>query len=231
MFFILNVFIAFSVLTAKAQTIEPYKANEITPYKAKSLEPEKKKKPKSGQTIDVYQGNTIAPEPARKAKAETEIAPTSTPTSSNEHASRPEQAVKPTQTPTTKPEKESGNNRASTNSDLSSFFGLYQYWVPGAAYTVADYSTNTIVMHNSAGTGVLPGGIRINLDGTYIWNSSWDEKVIKGKWNASGKSDYPIVLLNAQEGRSWSVGKSSDKNADITVWDGNTWYNGKKVKK
>ena len=86
-------------------------------------------------------------------------------------------------------------------------------------------------MHNSAGTGVLPGGIRINPDGTYIWNSSWDEKIITGKWSNSGNSEYPITLLNAQEGRSWSVGKSSDAKADITVWDGNTWYNGKKIKK
>ena len=224
--------IHFGVLNTKAQTIEPYKANEITPYKAKSLEPEKNKKPKSGSTIDVFQGNTITPEPERKAKTEREIVPGTT-TSKSNSAQIPKYvpAPKPTQDTDQKPEKDLSNRKSSTNSDLSSFFGLYQYWVPGTAYTVADYSTNTIVMHNSAGTGVLPGGIRINPDGTYIWNSSWDEKVIKGKWSTSGKSDYPIVLLNAQEGRSWSVGKSSDKNADITVWDGNTWYNGKKIKK
>jgi hypothetical protein len=109
-------------------------------------------------------------------------------------------------------------------------FGTYQYWVPGVSYITHDYSNSQTVLVNSSGSGVLPGGIRIKADKTYIWNSSWDEKVITGTWKETGNTEYPILLLNAQEGKSWQVGKASTAGADIIVWDGYIWYNGKKVK-
>lgn len=119
----------------------------------------------------------------------------------------------------------------STNADLNYFFSLYQYWVPGTSYTIPDYTNRQLVINNSAGTGVLPGGITINKDGTYVWNSSWEGKVIKGKWRATGDSGYPIELIKAQEGKNWKVGKSNDQGVAIIIWDGFTWYNGKKVSK
>lgn len=121
------------------------------------------------------------------------------------------------------------NGKEKKANNLQSFFGLYQYWVPGTSYTVPDYSNRQLVLHNSTGTGVLPGGIKINSDGTYVWNSSWDGKVIKGYWKKTGDSDYPIELENAQQGRDWKIGKSNDKGADIVIWDGSTWYDGKKL--
>jgi hypothetical protein len=123
----------------------------------------------------------------------------------------------------------SKNDRPGVNA-LQSFFGLYQYWVPGTSYTVADYSNRQLVLHNSTGTGVLPGGIKINADGTYVWNSNWDGKVIKGHWKITGNRDYPIELEKAQQGRNWKIGSSNDKGVDIVVWDGFTWYDGKKLK-
>jgi hypothetical protein len=115
------------------------------------------------------------------------------------------------------------------NTDLDYFFGLYQYWVPGTSYTVPDYTNRQVVVHNSAGTGVLPGGIKINKDGSYVWNSSWEGKAIKGKWRSTGDRDYPIELLKAQEGKNWKVGRSNDTGVAIIIWDGFTWYNGKKI--
>lgn len=109
-------------------------------------------------------------------------------------------------------------------------FGTYQYWVPGVAYVTHDYSNSQTVLVTSSGSGVLPGGIRIKADKTYIWNSSWDGKVITGNWSESTDPDYPMVLLNAQEGKNWMVGKSTDSGSDIILWDGSIWYNGKKVK-
>lgn len=128
-------------------------------------------------------------------------------------------------------ERNDKNESAHTGGSVKpeSFFGLYQYWVPGTSYTVPDYANHQTVIYNSSGTGVLPGGIKINKDGTYIWNSSWEGKVIRGKWMATGNTDYPIELQNAQEGKNWKVGKATDKSADIVVWDGSTWYNGKRV--
>lgn len=61
-------------------------------------------------------------------------------------------------------------------------FGLYQYWVPGASAAIPDYTNHQLVVTTSAGTGVLPGGLKINADKTYVWNSSWDKKVIQGTW-------------------------------------------------
>lgn len=113
---------------------------------------------------------------------------------------------------------------------LGYFFGLYQYWVPGTAYTVLDYTNNQRVTKISSGTGVLPGSIKINSDGTYIWNSSWDGKIIKGSWRTTNDSGYPIELIKAQEGKSWRIGKSDQKDVSIIIWDGSTWYNGKKLK-
>lgn len=109
-------------------------------------------------------------------------------------------------------------------------FGTYQYWVPGVSYVTHDYSNSQTVLVTSSGSGVLPGGIRIKADKTYIWNSSWDGKVITGSWSESTVSGYPIVLLNAQEGKNWLVGPSNDSGSDIIVWDGSIWYNGKKIK-
>lgn len=111
------------------------------------------------------------------------------------------------------------------------FIGLFQYWVPGTSYTVPDYTNQQLVIHNSAGSGVLPGGIKINADGTYIWNSSWDEKVIKGKWRATTDQDYPLELIQAQEGKDWKVGKTAGDPSTITLWNGSIWYTGKKIRK
>jgi hypothetical protein len=110
-------------------------------------------------------------------------------------------------------------------------FGTYQYWVPGVSYVTHDYSNSQTVLVTSSGSGVLPGGIRIKADKTYIWNSSWDGKVITGSWKESGDSGYPILLIDAQEGKSWYVGNFSDQGSDIIVYDGNSiWYYGKKIK-
>ncbi|MCJ0743076.1 hypothetical protein [Pedobacter montanisoli] len=122
---------------------------------------------------------------------------------------------------------------ASSNaaSNLNKFYGIYYYWVPGTSFIVPDYSRQQNVIHNSAGTGVLPGSIKINADGTYIWNSSWDQKIIKGKWRLTGDKDYPIEMINAQEKKNWKVGlHDRPKEADLYIKDGNTWYSAKKVK-
>jgi hypothetical protein len=128
---------------------------------------------------------------------------------------------------TTKTEATSTDN---SKPDLSYFYGIYQYWVPGTSYTVLDYTNNLEVLHNSAGTGVLPGSLKIESNGTYTWNSSWDGKIIKGSWRLTGDTGYPIELLKAQEGKNWKVGKSNDKGVNIIIWDGSTWYNGRNVK-
>ena len=110
-------------------------------------------------------------------------------------------------------------------------FGTYQYWIPGVAYVTHDYSNSQTVLVTSSGSGVLPGGILIKADKTYIWNSSWDGKVINGTWRETTDPDYPLELLNAQEGKNWKVAVSAESGYDIIIWDQSSiWYYGKKVK-
>ena len=158
------------------------------------------------QTIQPYQAKTIQPYKAKTIQIDK---PNSTTHNSNTNT---------------------GNN-SSSGTSLDYFFGLYQYWVQGTSYVTANYSNQQLVIHNSAGTGVLPGGINILPNNTYIWNSSWDKKIIRGTWRTTGDQGWPIELTNAQEGRNWKVGKSKDSGTDIYVWDGNTWYNGKRIQK
>lgn len=126
--------------------------------------------------------------------------------------------------------KKQGQVARDGKQEVSYFFGLYNYWVPGTSYTVPDYTNKTEVLRTSAGTGVLPGSIRIDGNGSYTWNSSWDGKIIKGSWRITGDSDYPIELMKAQEGKNWKIGKSNDEGVAIIVWNGSTWYNGKRIK-
>ena len=153
----------------------------------------------NAQEIEVYKAKTIEPYHSGKILADTA-------------------RKTPAKSTSSKPSSEPGV-----------FFGIYQYWVPGTSYTVPDYNNNWQVLHNSAGTGVLPGSLKIEPAGTYIWNSSWDGKIIKGKWTLTGDKDYPIELVNAQQSRNWKVGKANEPGL-IIIWDGSTWYNGKKVK-
>ena len=148
------------------------------------------------------------------------------------------QEIKPYKTEEIKPvvsnqikstDKNKEQKMISDKSNINYFFGLYGYWIPGTSYTIPNYTNNQEVIHTSSGTGVLPGSIWIDANGTYIWNSSWDGKIIKGQWKLTGDADYPLELLKAQEGQNWRVGKSKEQGVAIIIWDRFTWYNGKKI--
>lgn len=206
---LLTFLISCVVYVVQAQDIQPYRAEEVKPYQAKEVKPDK------AQDVKPYEVKAVKNN--RKKTGKNEIR---------------EKEVIQARTKEVIPVSEKiKENRPSVNNDMLYFFGLFEYWVPGVSYTTHDYTNQQIVIHNSAGTGVLPGGILINKDNTYIWNSSWDEKIIKGIWRATGDQEYPIELLQAQEGKNWKVGKSNDIGTEIFIWNGSTWYNGKKVHK
>lgn len=129
---------------------------------------------------------------------------------------------------TTKSSSTSSN--AGNNSDLSDLFGLFQLVVPGAVNEVP-VGLNAVTY--KANPGALSGAIAIYSDGTYIWNSSWDGKVITGKWERSGDSGYPITIIDGESGKDWMLGKSGSHvwgGGDIVIWDGSIWKNGTRVK-
>lgn len=234
----LILFVSIGFPVCFAQDIEPFKAQDIQPYKSQEI-----KQVKSGE-IEMVKAQDIAPYQSQDVQptTSTDVRPVNSKDipqdsrSSSSSLSRKSNAsgssninMATVKSSAISNVKESGSSASTVSEQVSpGYFGLYQYWVPGTSYTTADYTNNQLVIHNSAGTGVLPGGIKINSDGTYIWNSSWDGKVIKGKWRKTGDAGYPIEMLNAQEGKNWRVGKGD--NGTIIIWDGSTWYNGSKIK-
>ncbi|WP_047155206.1 hypothetical protein [Aneurinibacillus tyrosinisolvens] len=131
--------------------------------------------------------------------------------------------VKPYQAEEVKPAQPSSTQKQQTKKvDSASCYGTFNLYVPGAVYTTDDYTNNTRTTKVSPGSGKLNSWLTINANGTYVWNSSWDKKVIKGKWK-KGDADYPVILLNVQEKKSWKVGKDKRKN-QVYVWDGNYAY-------
>jgi hypothetical protein len=222
-YYILILLTITSVLT-RAQDIQPYKAQDIQPYKSQDVQPVKSQdvQPVKSSDIQPYQSQTVRSNRSQEARQQKprktnslNMARVRSAGSSEVKSSEEQQQPAPVQY---------------TNKDLQSYYGLYQYWVPGTSYTVPDYTNQQLVIYNSSGTGVLPGGISISGDNKYVWNSSWDGKVIKGTWRITNDTGYPIELLSAQEGKSWRIGRAPDKSADIIIWDGSTWYYGKKIK-
>jgi hypothetical protein len=106
------------------------------------------------------------------------------------------------------------------------FFRTFGLAIPGVAYTVDNYAAGTRTLVTSAGA-LTKSAVRINPDGTYVWNSSWDGRVIQGRWTA--EKDGSIILRNGQEKKDWKM-QRMDKpigKAEITLWDQNSiWYHG-----
>ncbi|HEX2976638.1 MAG TPA: hypothetical protein VHO68_11945 [Bacteroidales bacterium] len=228
-----------SAIFCYGQDIEPYKASEIQPYQSQEIKPVKSGgiETVKSQDIEQYKSQDVKPATSQDVQMVSSKNIQQNSPESGTSVSRQSNASGSTginmatvKSSASNVVKTSGSSANAASEQVSSgYFGLYQYWVPGTSYTTADYSNYQLVIHNSSGTGVLPGGIKINSDGTYVWNSSWDGKVIKGKWRKTGDTGYPIELVNAQEGKNWRVGKGD--NGTIIIWDGSTWYNGSKIKR
>ena len=93
------------------------------------------------------------------------------------------------------------------------------------AYTTDNYAANTRTVTVAPGA-VTRSAVRVNADGTYVWNSAWDGKVIQGRWRKDGGG---IVLLKGQGGRDWKMDRMARPagKAEVTLWDQNSiWYNG-----
>lgn len=97
--------------------------------------------------------------------------------------------------------------------------GFIHMRVPGAAYT--QQSGDTMTLYVSSGT-MTASSLLINPDGTYVWNSQWDGKLIRGTWV---KTSDGLVLQKAQEGKDWIVSVSTPQHGgDILVYNESTWY-------
>lgn len=103
------------------------------------------------------------------------------------------------------------------SADLKFFIRKWRSGVTGASYQTTDIATNTTTTTTSAGTEKKQPLI-INNDGTYYWEAYGEKKA--GKWETTGKKDYPIVLKSAVEGKDWLVGRADNTTDKIYIWDG-----------
>lgn len=111
----------------------------------------------------------------------------------------------------------SSHRAAPTAGNLDYFFRGWALFVPGAAYQVpiglTDY--NRIVV--SPGTGIAHK-LEIRPNGSFLWDGK------PGRWKLNAEGD--IVLINAYEGKDWSVAANRD-DGGIYVMDGSTWFQAK----
>jgi hypothetical protein len=159
--------------------------------------------PHTAQTIQPYTADTIQPYTADTVKPYT--APALKP-----HAADAGQSREPVR---------------ARSGDPGFFFRTFGLAIPGVAYTTDNYATNTRTVTVAPGA-VTKSAVRVNPDGTYVWNSSWDSKIIRGRWRADGGA---VVLLKGQSGLDWKMQRMDRPSgkAVITLWDQQSiWYNG-----
>jgi hypothetical protein len=120
---------------------------------------------------------------------------------------------------------EESNLTPEQESLLGYAFHTYILWVPGVSYTVDDYNANTSTLYSSPGS-VPKSTITVKRDGTYVWNSYWDDRVITGNW--TNNPDGAINILNGQEGKDWIL-MENDKDPGIYLSDGSIYYQGQQV--
>lgn len=111
--------------------------------------------------------------------------------------------------------------------DAAFFFRTFGLAVPGVVYSYDNIAAGTRTTVIAAGT-VTKSAVRLHKDGSYIWNSSWDGKIIRGKWMPATEGGG-IILLRAQEGKDWRMERLKNKSgkAEVSLWDQNSiWYHG-----
>ncbi|HWR54855.1 MAG TPA: hypothetical protein VN428_27345 [Bryobacteraceae bacterium] len=106
------------------------------------------------------------------------------------------------------------------------YFRTFGLAVPGVVYSYDNIAAGTRTTVTAPGA-VTKSAVRLQKDGSYIWNSSWDGKVIRGRWTPAAGGG--ITLLRAQEGKDWRMERLKEKSgkAEISLWDQSSiWYHG-----
>lgn len=113
-----------------------------------------------------------------------------------------------------------GQPQADAKEDNKKSFGFYfhvwQTYVPGVVIEKPVLGTDYTTVE--AKVGALSGTIAIKADGTYVWNSTWDGKIIEGKWEEFNDAVYHMRLMFGQENKNWLIARDGDA---IILWDGN----------
>ncbi len=120
---------------------------------------------------------------------------------------------KPAPAPVVKKDATAGNGTSKV-ADISFFIKKWKTGVTDAFYVVDNGAAGkTMVVNVNARTKPL----HINSDGSYYWEAYGEQR--KGRWEKTGKSDYPVVLKNAIQNRDWYVGQHNNGKNAIFIWD------------
>lgn len=113
------------------------------------------------------------------------------------------------------PPQQNGGISPSNTMKSPAVLGMFGLTVQGAVWQSTDvYGERWL--HTSPPVGTK-GVLKINRDGTYDWNSAWDDRLIHGRWTTGPDG---IVLVDAQEHKNWSVApRNKPGKATIFVFD------------
>lgn len=112
----------------------------------------------------------------------------------------------------------------SSGGDVPSLLGTWQTNVQGAVYQTPSNRPGYNVLHVSP--GAQAGALVIQPNHTYTWNAYGGKR---GRWQETGREDYPIALDDPSEKRTWLVGPQRQAGR-IYIWDGNAFsYEGKRA--
>jgi len=108
-------------------------------------------------------------------------------------------------------------------SGAAALLGLWQTNIPSAVYTTPSARPGYDLLHVSSGAAA--GLLKLHRDGSYSWNSYGGKR---GKWVETGRSDYPIEIIDTMENKRWLVGLDP-RSGELIVWAGSYWYNGRRA--
>lgn len=106
---------------------------------------------------------------------------------------------------------------------LAFYLRTWHLGVPGTSYvTPGAIGSSSDTLHTSAGTAARHT-LTIRADHTWTWGSD------TGRWQSSGRQDYPIELVRAYQGDDWYVGYDEHNDGRIFAWDkqADWWLYGK----
>ena len=116
------------------------------------------------------------------------------------------QEVQPVRAQPVRPEPRKPDPKAQAPTpatEVSFFFRTFGLAVPGVAYSWDNLAAQTRTQVVAAGTPTR-GAIRVRPDGTYLWHSAWENRLIEGRWIPHRDG---ILLQHAQEKRDWVLGR------------------------
>lgn len=102
---------------------------------------------------------------------------------------------------------------------LASLYGAWSTSVSGAVWSSPSSIPGWATLHVSP--GALAGLLVIYPDGRYVWNAYGGKR---GQWRPSGDAEYPILLEDRTERRTWKVGPNLRQPGRIFIVEGNGFF-------